>query len=595
MNRNLKNFVNSKSLIKALFVVVLFLFVLIFGINYKHTEDTATSSKWLMHSYSVQMHLQKIHFNINYAESNLRAFVISKDSIFLNKYKKYKSIVYKSFDDLKYSISNDSVQVSHLRKLKSDVNVRLDYFESLINDKNFENQNSSTIIYLFNSAKWNKNIDIQIYQMNLLEDKLLKTRKADFESKIVNTPLLTLLLLLFSVIILIFSYLKIKKDFNEIATINQNLVIANEFMTHSELIGEFGTWIWNLGTKEITYSKNVFNMLGVPTAFFEHNVQNFLDFVHPDDKDRITKQAAIDYEKGESTDSNFRIITKNGEVRHFNSKGKTITYADGNLIILGITSDITQQYLSSKSLAERNLELEQTNSELENFNQVASHDLQEPLRKIQTFLSRISDEDFNLLSEPSKGYLKKTNLAAGRMRKLIDDLLLFSQTNKSDKFEPTDLNVLIQNTLKELSIGIFEKKVNFDIEKLPKLNAIPFQIQQLFTNLIQNSIKYSKLDSEVNIKISCEKVDSKTIESLKSVGYSQIYYKISFSDNGIGFDNEYATSIFSMFNRLHSSDEYPGTGIGLAICKKIVENHSGMIEANGEINDGATFSIYLPV
>lgn len=250
--------------------------------------------------------------------------------------------------------------------------------------------------------------------------------------------------------------------------------------------------------------------------------------------------------------------------------------------------------LAQKIVEDRNDELEISNKELQAFNYVASHDLQEPLRKIQTFISRLMEKDLPSLSSNGQQYVIKIKESSERMRGLIDDLLQFSRTNKSEKvFEETDFNELLENSKQELAQIIETKKAIIKSDQLPTTSAIPFQIQQLFTNLINNSLKYSRDNIAPVITI-----DSTIIyadeEVLLSKNDKTKYHKITFTDNGIGFDNEYDEKIFDLFNRLHNKDEYTGTGIGLSICKKIADNHKGYIFAYGKINEGATFTIYFP-
>ena len=180
------------------------------------------------------------------------------------------------------------------------------------------------------------------------------------------------------------------------------------------------------------------------------------------------------------------------------------------------------------------------------------------------------------------------------MRILIEDLLQFSRTNKTEKiFEDADLNLLLDNAKQELTQIIEEKQAIIESSELPTLKVIPFQIQQLFINLIGNSLKYSKENSTPIIKITCSKIVANDDEFLPNNNMK--YHKIIVEDNGIGFDQEYVKKIFILFSRLHNKNEYAGTGIGLAICKKIVENHHGFIFAKGVLNQGATFFIYLPI
>ena len=217
------------------------------------------------------------------------------------------------------------------------------------------------------------------------------------------------------------------------------------------------------------------------------------------------------------------------------------------------------------------------------------------MRKIQTFISRLEEKEAEKFSDAGHHYLERIKSASSRMRLLIDDLLQFSRTNKPDKeFVSADLNELFENAKQDVAEIISEKKAKIICDTLPKTKVIVYQIQQLFLNLLSNSLKYSKNGKTPIIKINYEKVSTIDEPQLLKASKSN-YHKISFSDNGIGFDQKYAEKLFDLFNRLHNKQEYSGTGIGLAICKKIIENHKGFIFAKGEINVGSIFTIYLPV
>ncbi|HJY11329.1 MAG TPA: ATP-binding protein, partial [Flavobacterium sp.] len=237
---------------------------------------------------------------------------------------------------------------------------------------------------------------------------------------------------------------------------------------------------------------------------------------------------------------------------------------------------------------------EKSNKELASFNHVASHDLQEPLRKIQTFISRVSEADKAVMSESGQDYLSKIAVSAKRMRVLIDDLLLFSRTNTTKKeFIKSNLNELLQNAELELTEVINENKAIIKASKLPKLPVIPYQIEQLFINLIGNSLKYNRPGIAPEISIESEKVLSANYPDLLEQSVKK-FHKITFTDNGMGFDPQFKETIFILFQRLHSKTDYPGTGIGLAICKKIVENHKGHILADSTPNVGSVFTVFLP-
>ncbi len=244
----------------------------------------------------------------------------------------------------------------------------------------------------------------------------------------------------------------------------------------------------------------------------------------------------------------------------------------------------------------RTNELLTANKELSAFTYIASHDLQEPLRKTQLFLSRILEDKEQLLSEKNLDYFKRMEISSRRMQLLINDLLSYSRVNESDK-ELTNvyLNDVIDNVLEELTLiqTIEEKNATITCGSLPQINGIPFQLEQLFTNLISNSIKYSYPDRPPVIDIQYTVVKGTEMpETNANPGKS--YYKITITDNGIGFEQENAEKIFMLFQRLHDKQKYAGTGIGLTICKKITENHHGFITATSIPDQGSTFTVYLP-
>jgi PAS domain S-box-containing protein len=267
-----------------------------------------------------------------------------------------------------------------------------------------------------------------------------------------------------------------------------------------------------------------------------------------------------------------------------------------------VTRDLTERKMAedrlkmyAEQLEQKNRELERSNSELSSFSYVASHDLQEPLRKIQAFGNLIQARDVANLSDTSKDYFNRMVKAAVRMQNLIDSLLEFSRTTTARKnFEPTDLNELLDEVKKELAHRIEEKRAEIKSSHLPTLNIIPFQFRQLLSNLISNSLKYSKSAITPVIEIKATHVKARELNE-KGALPGKDYFRFSVADNGIGFEQEYADKIFELFQRLHGRNEYSGSGIGLAICKKIVENHFGFMRAESLPDRGATFYFFIPV
>src|SRR4030095_3297472 len=203
--------------------------------------------------------------------------------------------------------------------------------------------------------------------------------------------------------------------------------------------------------------------------------------------------------------------------------------------------------------------------------------------------------EMEMLSEKGKDYFKRIENAAQRMQHLIEDLLAYSHATTSQKyFQKTDLNILLEQVKTELKEKIAETNAIIETTQLPELSVIPFQFKQLFTNIIANSIKFSKPGTSPIIHIESTIINGITIKEVKGITEKN-YYHFTITDNGIGFQSDLNEKIFGLFQRLHARNEYPGTGIGLSICKKIVENHQGIITASGEPHKGATFNIYVPV
>jgi signal transduction histidine kinase len=246
----------------------------------------------------------------------------------------------------------------------------------------------------------------------------------------------------------------------------------------------------------------------------------------------------------------------------------------------------------------RAVELLNANKELLAFNFISSHDLQEPLRKIQTFISVIMDKEAENMSDAGKKNMGRIQASATRMRQLIEDLLAFSRVSTTGrKYEMNDLKAIIKDVESDLKDSMIQKKAKIDIIGLVPANIVTFQFRQLIYNLISNALKFSNPDlpPRISIQTTILKHTNTKLDNLESKLLNCDYWNLSFTDNGIGFETEFNELIFVMFQRLHHRHEYDGTGIGLAIVKKIVDNHNGIITANGILNKGTTFEIFIPL
>jgi PAS domain S-box-containing protein len=273
----------------------------------------------------------------------------------------------------------------------------------------------------------------------------------------------------------------------------------------------------------------------------------------------------------------------------------TVSKLDDDHLIT-IFTDVTKTQETELQQTQLIEELRRSNESLEDFSYAASHDLKEPIRKIQVFTTLLTEKMQDHPKEDEKRLLERISNAADRMRLLVDDLLEYSHVSFNPREdEEIDLNEKVALILVDLDMQVKEKNASVNVHPLPVIHGFKRQIQQLFQNLISNSLKYSKPGFDPVIDISCKEVKGSEADIKVGVAdQEKLFYQIELKDNGIGFEPGSAEKIFGMFQRLHGNNEYSGTGIGLAIAKKVVENHHGYIKAEGQEGKGATFRLLLP-
>ena len=263
--------------------------------------------------------------------------------------------------------------------------------------------------------------------------------------------------------------------------------------------------------------------------------------------------------------------------------------------VVCVSSDITARKEADEKLKRFAEKLERSNAELDSFASVASHDLQEPLRKIQAFGDRLRVKCADELGEQGRDYLARMQNASGRMQVLIQDLLKLSRVaSRAKPFEPCKLGKVVAEVLNDLEVSIEEKHARIDVGELPLIDADALQMRQLFQNLIVNALKFQKPGESPVVTISCE-IETAVTNELPAAPRGSEFCRISIRDNGIGFEQKFADQIFVVFQRLHTRQEYEGTGIGLAVCRKITDRHGGAIVAKSADGEGATFIVTLPM
>lgn len=399
-------------------------------------------------------------------------------------------------------------------------------------------------------------------------------------------------------------------DETERHRIIQRLEESERLHKQAQAITHIGNWSWLVREDKVLWSDEMYRIYGLEPQHEQITFERFLSLVHPDDRDERVGQVKRSLETLKVDEYHFRIITAQGEAKVLRGRGEIMADQDNKaFLMLGTCQDITREHTLTEQLRDRerylerlnrsleaaNQELKRSNEELESFNFVASHDLQEPLRKIQVYSNRILDNSDYELPSTVKEYLLRIDSASKRMQRLIEDFLVFSQTMDATQAEELiDLNAVVDEIRKELVMRIEEKKATLTVSALPKVRAVRFQLKQLMVNLISNSLKYMHADVPPQIVVTGRIVKGSEVHHPLVNGDLE-YAIVTVSDNGIGFDPRYSSKIFELFQRLHSKDDYSGTGIGLALCKKIVQNLNGFITAESEPGKGAVFAFYIPV
>jgi two-component system CheB/CheR fusion protein len=359
------------------------------------------------------------------------------------------------------------------------------------------------------------------------------------------------------------------------------------------------------------YNQNWINYTGLTIESLKDN--GWSKVMHPDELEEIYKRWQHSIQTGNNFEMEIRLLNKEGEYKWHLSRASSVKDEKGEIIKwLGASTEIQEQVTQRETLenavkertnelseangllAGKNEELQKMNKELESFAYVTSHDLQEPLRKIQIFASRILEKDNERLSDDGKNYFRIVRDSANRMQTLIDDLLTFSGlTTAERKFEINDLNDIIEKIKIELKETIEDKHATIEATELCPANIIAFQFHQLMQNLISNALKFSNPTHPPHIIIKSRIIEGNKLTDPR-LSPEKKYCHISVTDNGIGFEKKFSEKIFEVFQRLHGKEEYAGTGIGLAIVRKIVDNHHGIISATSKLNKGTTFDIYIP-
>jgi len=388
----------------------------------------------------------------------------------------------------------------------------------------------------------------------------------------------------------------------------EQLKYSDERFKQAQAVTHIGNYVWELNTQQLTWTDELYRIYGLDPGSTAITNELAAQHHHPDDLNIVREGIRQSMESLKPFDFFYRIILKGGKIKTLHARGEVEVDSEKRPTrLFGTTQDVTalkeiegklEENIREKAKAEevllrRSIELQQSNANLQEFAFVASHDLKEPLRKISTLGDRLLQTEEVNFSEAGKVYLDKMINASVRMQQMVDDLLSLSKITEDAPLERVSLSQILADVLQTFEQRIESMNATVHADPLPDAKVIPAQFRQLFQNLVGNSLKFARKDVAPLLNITCSKMGVTEVNGA-AVRKAPSYLSLTFADNGIGFDNRYADKIFAIFQRLHSRSDYDGTGIGLAICRKIVENHGGTIQATSSLEEGSRFTIIIP-
>ena len=596
----MKKGTRSLAQVKLIYVVTTAFLVILSLYTFLQIKDLIDSSNWVNHTILVTQSLHKISSDVFDAETNKRGYLLTGDSFMLHK--KETALTHLSLEQqiLEGLIKDDKTQVNNYTLLNSDIKKKIRFLNNNSTPVNNIQINASLKDITSKSTLARDTVMEQLEKMYRVETGLLQQREERFAHLSYITPIFIMVLFIGSFIILWASYQKINTALlhsqylrNELTIQDKEkeqkaatLIVANIELAYQNKEKEQKSAELIIANKELAFQNREKERKAKDLVIANKE----LEFQNKEKEQRaaelVIANKELEYQNLEKEQRAAELDIANKELAYQNRekerKAKELVIANKELVD---ENELKEQ---------RAIELTKLNEELKLFTQIASHDLQEPLRKIQTFASRIMDNEQENLSEKGKEHFEIIDDAATRMRTLIEDLIAYSHTTSTERtFALTDLNVIIEEIKIDLEDTIIQKHATIESRNLCHAKIIPFQFRQMMSNLLYNALKFSNPDIPPHIIIDTENKKGKELDN-KALLPDKEYCHISISDNGIGFDAAYNEKIFEVFQRLHGKDIYKGTGIGLAIVKKIVENHNGIIKATGKLGVGARFDIYLP-
>lgn len=566
-------------------------------ISYRSTRGFIKTAEWVAHTHEVMEIAERAQRNLMGMESGRRGFLITGDDLFLQGYEEAQEQVITNFNALRTLTADTPRQTAKLELLKELLTRSISLQKAEIDARRTQGLRSGVALFASGeSQRVLQEIEAVLTDFERDQRELVRERSA-LTNTIANGTMVAIFAgSALTFVALLVACFMILGDIG--ARRRAEEALASEHNLLSSIIDTMPDHVFVKDVKSRYILDNAAHRryLGISdgqiiegTTAADYFPREAVEQAEDDDQRII--------ETGKPIINREIPVIRDGAVAQWLETTKVpLRDTEGMIVgLVGISSDISERKLAEEKLRRFAAQLERSNTELQNFASVASHDLQEPLRKVQAFGDRLRAKCSDGLGEIGLDYLGRMQSAASRMQVLIHDLLKLSRvTTRAQPFEPCDLGKILQDVLSDLEVPIEKLGAQIDLHPLPTIDADPVQLWQLFQNLINNSLKFHRPGQPPKISVAGRTYEARE-HFIAGVHAGDRVCEITFQDHGIGFEEKFAEQIFVVFQRLHSRDEYEGTGIGLAVCRKITDRHGGQIMAKGAPGVGATFVVTLPV
>lgn len=599
--------------IRVLFLCIVIVLISVALLTFQNLNNYTEEVKAIRHSNAVRATLQDIMTSIRDAETGHRGFQLTRDTTYLNPYYNSLKALPAQISALDSLVAGDEMQAKHADTLELLIENQFSIISQILNNA----ARSSLYMDRYESSllKHGKENMDEIRRISReidgAEQELYLKRMSSETGFRELAPISLLVFTLVAISAVTFLFTRAYDALNKKGTAEdllrenikalKNEVLSREerelLLREAESLANLGSWKWFEHTGQLVCSDGLYILWERQRNGEATSWNDFVNNVYSEDRSMLEQFIRDAQTRKEQAQLNYR-MEMHGRMKYlFMSVRPRENPQHKSTDILGIVMDITEQKVSEAQLKQFTSELQRSNQDLEQFAFVASHDLQEPLRKIRAFGDRLITKYRSTLEENGADYVMRMQSAAERMQRLIEELLSFSRVSRpAVLFEGLEVEEILREIVEDLDVQIRKENAVITFGKIPPIRGERSQIKRLLQNLISNGIKFHKPGHPPVVTITGQRV--RNFEVLQQLGVQlqhQEYVKLEIKDEGIGFDEKYTDKIFNIFQRLHGRMEYEGTGIGLAICRKIVTNHGGFITARSIENAGSTFIVILPI